>query len=180
MTAQSAADHFLQFVGRPLEPACRRQQAEQVEEHGRRVAHTRKQRPPFAVAVAYPYGHHVVGRRPHGPRIAVAVARSCLPGYGTARMEGMPVALFLRTAHLGQHVEGTPDGSPRKRRETVFAIQLPCHRRISRRQVAELDLRAAQDEREPVGVGAARDGRETGALQQVDEFLYSVFVEHPH
>ena len=182
MAAEAAAFHFFEFVGGHLEPAGRRQEVEKVEHHRGGIAYAGQQRAAFAVAVAYPDGHDIVGRDAYAPGVAVAVARTGLPGDLPCGIEGMPVALFLRPVHFRQGIEGTPRGATRDRRGfPPLACAFPKLTRqegIGAGQVGQLDLGAAEDERKAVGVGAAGDGREAQALQEVDEFLDAVFVQH--
>ena len=193
-----AADHGgFQIAIRLCEPLAPGQQAEHLEQDGRSVPHARHQRPPFARTVPDPDAHGVVGRRPDGPCVAVAVARPGLPADLLRRGEILPLALLLGARDAADRLEHQPQRTPREgnvagrnglgRRRVVvrpadrlLPAEFGRHQHIGGREVPQRDLRAAQDQRQPVMVGAAVDRAETQPPHQRQKILPAVFVEHPH
>ena len=191
------ADHGgFQIAVRLCEPLAPGQQAEHLEQDGRSVPHARHQRPPFARTVPDPDAHGVVGRRPDGPCVAVAVARPGLPADLLRRGKILPLALLLRTGHMAYRIEHKPYRTPRQRNvvraDRLYglriavrdadrpAAELGSQHRIDRRQVPERDLGAAQNQRKPVMVGAPVNRPESQIPHQRQKILAPVFVEHLH
>ena len=100
-----------QLIHRLLKPIRRRQQIEEVEHRRPRSPHAHQAGPAFAIGIAHPYAHQIVGRYAHSPGIAKTKTGARLPGNAAGRGKPLPLPPLIGPLQLLHGLKSPPNGT---------------------------------------------------------------------